>query len=434
MIEGGYSVRAFYLFVVGITAIVVITPRTSSAQGVIISAGGPVHRAMGGASTAAPTSAISALYWNPATISGLEHSELEVGFDVLFTEHSVASSIVTVDSSISGHTDADPGTFLVPNVGWTYRLRQHPSLTFGLGVNAVAGFKTNLRADPSNPVLSPPPFGLGNVSSEASFISLTPVLACAVSDQLSLAVGPVITTGQVGIEPFIFNPPNADGQYASGQASRYHWGGGVQAGVYYIHNCDWHLGASIKSPSWMETFEFYSVDENGLPRLLRTEIDLPMIVSIGASYSGFENWLFALDARYFDYENTKGFGEPAAFDSTAAVPGLDWSSVMAVALGVQRKLGEKVYLRVGYTYNQSPIRESESFFNTASILCYEHTLSCGMSYQLSEQLALNLGYSHYFENSRTGPISLPGVGVVPGSSITNASSADFLSFGVIMRM
>ncbi len=44
-----------------------------SAQGVILSAGGPVHRGMGGASTAAPISAVGANYWNPATISGLEH-------------------------------------------------------------------------------------------------------------------------------------------------------------------------------------------------------------------------------------------------------------------------------------------------------------------------------------------------------------------------
>ena len=35
-------------------------------QGAIVSAGGPVHRGMGGASTAAPLSALSALYWNPA--------------------------------------------------------------------------------------------------------------------------------------------------------------------------------------------------------------------------------------------------------------------------------------------------------------------------------------------------------------------------------
>lgn len=260
------------------------------------------------------------------------------------------------------------------------------------------------------------------------------MLSYAIANRLSVAIGPVITTGQVGVEPFIFDSANPNGTYSSGRATRYHWGGGVQAGVYYIHDCNWHLGASIKSPSWMETFEFYGSDQDGLPRLLHADLDLPMILSVGVAYKGFEDWLFALDARYIDYKNTDGFGDTATYDATGALGGLDWSSVMAVAMGVQKKFGEKLYLRAGYTYNQSPIRNSESFFNTASVLFYEHMLSCGMSYQLHEKLAVNLGYSHYFENSRTGPIVLPGIGAVPGSSITNTVTADFLSIGVVMRL
>ncbi len=373
---------------------------------------------------------MSALYWNPATISGLKHSELEFGLDVLFTDHDVASSV----GPFSGRTEAEPGTFPVPNIGWTYQMQKHPALTFGLGMNSVAGFKTNLPADPTNPVLAPPPVGLGLVSSEGTFFNITPVLSYALGERLSVAAGPVISTGQVGFQPFIFDAANANGTYSSGLATRYHWGGGFQAGAYYIHDCNWHFGASFKSPSWMEQFEFYGTDQNGLPRELHADIDLPMIVSLGAAFNGWENWLIALDARYIDYANADGFGDAATFDATGALGGLDWSSVMAVALGVQRKFGDKLYLRAGYTYNQSPIRNSESFFNTASVLFYEHMLSCGLSYQLQEKVAVSVAYSHYFENSRTGPIVLPGVGPVPGSSITNTMSADFVSFGVVMRL
>jgi long-chain fatty acid transport protein len=247
-------------------------------------------------------------------------------------------------------------------------------------------------------------------------------------------MGPVITSGQVAIEPFIFDALNANGTYSSGRATRYHWGGGAQVGMYYIHDCNWRLGASLKSPSWMEEFEFYGSDANGLPRVLHADIDLPMIVSVGLGYTTLENWLIALDARYIDYKNTDGFGDPARFDATGALSGLDWSSVMSTALGVQRKLGERLYLRAGYTFNQSPIRNSESFFNTASVLFYEHMLSCGLSYQLNEKLAVSGGYSHYFESSRTGPIVHPFFGEIPGSSITNTMSANFLSFGVLMRL
>ena len=398
------------------------------AQGAIVSAGGPVHRGMGGASTAAPLSALGALYWNPATISGLEHTELEVGLDVLFTNHRVSSSV----GGFSGSTEADAGTFPVPNFGLVYHFEDSP-LTFGLGVNAIAGFKTNLAADPTNPILSPQPTGLGRVSSEATFLQLAPVLSYSLSDRVSIAAGPIITSAQVGLEPFTFDSANTNGTYPSGRATRYHWGGGFQTGVYYIPDDCWHLGASFKSPSWMETFEFFGQDQTGAPRVMNANIDLPMIVSVGTAYSGFEKWLFAVDGRYIDYKHADGFGDPATFDATGSLSGLDWSSVFALAMGAQRALGDRVFLRGGYTYNQNPIQDGESFFNVASPLIYQHMLSVGGSYKLNDKLAVNVGYSHYLDNSVSGPIVFPGIGAIPGSSVTNELAANFLSFGILLQ-
>ena len=408
---------------------IVVGSSVCHGQGVLVSAGGPVHRGMGGASTAAPVSASGSLYWNPATISGLQDPELEFGVDLLFTDHRVDSTF----GAFSGSTEADPGTFPVPNVGWVHK-GDNPAVTFGLGIHSVAGLKTNLPSDPTNPVLAPPlAGGLGRVSSEATFLQIAPVLSVACSDRFSVAAGPIITTAQVGLEPFVFDAANGDGTYASGRATRYHWGGGLQAGVYYVHENGCHAGASLKSPSWMERFEFYGVDETGLPRTLHAKIDLPLILSVGLAYSGLPDWTFALDTRYIDYENADGFGDPATFDATGRLSGLDWSSVVAVAAGVQRSLGKRIFLRGGYTYNSNPISDGESFFNIASPLIYQHMLSVGGSYKLNDKLAVNVGYSHYFENSVVGPIFSPAIGAVPGSSVTNHLTANFLSFGVVMR-
>src|SRR5690606_7071178 len=133
---------------------------------------GPVNRSMGGASTAAPIDALGALYWNPATISGLPTSQTDFGLDVLMANQTVSSSA----GPFSGSTDAEAGAFPIPNVGWVHHLHDSP-FTLGLGLNAIAGFKTNLMADPTNPVLMPSPTGLGRVSSEASFLQLAPVIS-----------------------------------------------------------------------------------------------------------------------------------------------------------------------------------------------------------------------------------------------------------------
>ncbi|QDT13390.1 OmpP1/FadL family transporter [Stieleria marina] len=397
-------------------------------QGIIISAGGPVHRSMGGASTAAPTSAIGALYWNPATISGMEKGELEVGLDLLSTDHQVQSTF----GPFEGSTDADPGVLPVPNFGWV-----HPILgsrwTLGLGVNSVAGFKTSLSADPTNPVLAPQPTGLGGVNSEATFLQITPVLSYAATDRLSFAAGPLITTGQLGIDPFVFDGVNADSTYSSGRAAKYHWGGGFQAGAFYTGQNGVNLGASIKSPTWMEQFEFQGKDENGLPRTLTADFDLPLIVSVGAALTSYQDWLFAVDARFIDYANTDGLGDSATFQADGSLKGLDWSSIFALSMGAQRRINERIQLRCGYTFNQNPIRNSESFYNVASPLIYQHLLSVGASYNLCRDVSINTAYSHYFENTREGPIVSPASGPVAGTSVTNRLSADVFSFGVTMR-
>jgi long-chain fatty acid transport protein len=380
---------------------------------------------MGGASVAAPIDSIGAIYWNPASISGLNSSELAFGLDVLWSQQTVSSSL----GPFQGETDSNNGTFPIPNIGWVYK-SGIPNVTLGLGVNAVGGFKTNLPADPTNLALAPSPVGLGAVNSQAQFLQLAPVLSYAVTDRLSIAAGPTIVTGELQLDPFVLASPNADGTYPSGRASEYEWGGGVQTGVYYIVSDAWRVGASFKSTQWLSPFRFNGEDENGLPREMTADFDLPMVLSIGTSYAGFENWLFALDVRYFDFSNTAGFGDAAVFQSDASLGGLDWSSVIATALGVQRRFGETLALRGGYTYNQSPIQDSEAFANIASALFYEHMLSGGFSYTPNRNLSFNAAYSHLFENTLTGPLVSPIGGPIDGSSFSSSMYANFLSAGI----
>jgi len=408
-------------------SVVVATAQVTFAQGAIVSAGGPVHRAMGGASTAAPVSAIGSLYWNPATISGLGRGELEVGLGFLNTDHQVESTF----GVLSGSTEGDPGSFPVPNFGWVHQTAA-PKWTVGLGVNSVAGFKTGLPADPTNPVLAPQPTGLGKVSSEASFLHISPVVSYAATDRLSLAVGPLIGVGQVGLEPFVFDSANGDGSYPSGHATRYHWGGGVQAGLFYRGEDGWSVGASVKSPTWVEEFEFDGQDENGLPRTMTADIDLPLIVSVGAARAYRDDLVVACDVRFIDYAGADGFGDSATFEPDGSLQGLDWSSVLAAAVGVQRRVGKRIHLRAGYTYNQNPVADRESFFNIETPLYYQHMLSTGFSYSFCRDVAVNFAYSHFFENTRRGPI-FSTAGPVPNSSVTNRMSAEMFSFGVLMR-
>ena len=235
---------------------------------------------------------------------------------------------------------------------------------------------------------------------------------------------------------FLVSPDNADGDpptYPSGRGSRYHWGAGFQLGVYYITDNCWHLGFSLKSPQWFEKIRFHTEDELGRPRRESVQFDYPMILSFGSAYSGFKNWLFACDVRYFDYENTAGYGDAAAFDGTGRVTGLGWRSVVSVHTGAQYKVNERLYLRMGYQYNDNPIGTDQVFFNVASPLIIQHVASLGMTCHLSQNLHMSMAYVHGFENRSTGPMNVAGIGPVPGTNVESAVSADALSVGFTLQ-
>ena len=410
---------------------------TVHAQGIMLSHFGPVSASMGGASTAAPIEAMSALGWNPATISGLPNSELSFGLGLLLSDPVIESSIPGL---AAGSTGAEPGVLAVPNVGWVHRLND--VATIGLGVFSVGGFKINYPASLSNPVLAPVsndpglPGGLGSLYADAQFTQLAPVISLAVTERLSIGIGPTITTGQIVVDPLLLAAPNdADNSgiptYPSGRGTRFGWGGGAQLGMYYITDVGMHFGASIKSPQWMEDFRVHTENELGLPYAAKFKFDLPMIISVGTAYAGIEDLVLAVDLRYFDYRNTDGFGNHG-YDPYGALTGLSWTNQFALAAGMQYRLTDHLRARAGYTYNTSPFSDADTFYNVASPLNYQHQLGLGLSCDLSDCVAFHLSYTHYFEYDSTGPIILP-TGAIPGSSVTNRASADIGTLGVTVR-
>lgn len=404
-------------------------------QGLLLPSLGPVDRSMGGAGTAAPLDAIGSITHNPATMSALPSSEVSFGMEMLLADVEVSSSIPGIGA---GTSSAEPGTVPIPQFGWVHQT-PNSAVTYGVAMVGVGGFKSNFGASLTNPVFAPPsntvgvPGGFGSVFTQANFFEIMPSVSIALTDRLSIGFGPTITTGELILDPNIFAAPDdADGsgvaRYPEGRGTRYAWGGGAQAGIYYITDNYWHMGASIRSPQWMEPFRFKSQTEIGLPQVNEVKFDLPMVVSIGAAYSGFERWVFASDVRFVDYKNADGFNGHG-FNADGSLRGLGFSSVLIAAVGSQFKVNDSFYLRSGYSYNQSPIKDSETSYNIASSLHYQHIVNAGCSLYVSPNASLNLAYSYLLPSEKSGSIILP-TGTIPGSNVTTKIDAHFVSFGV----
>lgn len=422
----------------------------ANGQGIALDGAGPINRSMGGAATAAPIDATGALLWNPATISGLPSSEIALGLELLMPTEHLGSSIAPgalgggfPPIALSDSTGGEPGASPIPSMAWVHKV-EDSRWTYGLGMFGIAGFSVNYPGSLTNPVLAPQNNqpggfgGMGHIYADAQFFQIVPTVSYALTEKLSLGVGPTATIGRLMADPLPFvSPDDADGsltaRYPAGCSTRYAWGGGFQAGLYYITDHSWQFGFTFKSPQWFEPFRFHTVDELGIPRQESVRFDYPMILSLGTAYTGLERWLLACDVRYFDYRNTSGFGTPAGFSESGAVTGLGWNSIVSVHLGAQYQATQRLLLRMGYEFNENPIGSDEVFFNVASPLIIQHIVSTGLSYDLTEQVRLSLAYLHGFENTVTGPMQAPGIGPIPGTSVTSRVSADAVALGINVR-
>ena len=420
------------------------------AQGIALSGVGPVNRAMGGASTAAPIDAAGAIHWNPASISGMKRSEMAFGMELLLPTERISSSIEAgalgggfPPVRLAGSNRGEPGVAPIPTVALVHK-SEDSYWTYGLGVFGIAGFRVNYPSSATNPVLMPQNNapggfgGLGRTRAEAEYLQIAPTASLALTERLSVGFAPTVTLALLSADPLVFAAPDdADGSgvptYPPAGGTRRHWGAGFQVGVFYILDDSWRLGFSLKSPQWFESFRCKTEDELGAPRSASVDFDYPMILSLGTAYRGGRDWLLACDVRYFDYRNTDGFGDPAAFAADGRVIGLGWRSVFSIHTGLQYRASDRLHLRLGYQYNDNPIRAGDTFFNSATPLIIQHVVSTGLSWSLTDSLSLSLAYLHGFENRSVGPIVAPGVGGLAGTSVTTETSADALNLGLTVQ-
>ena len=398
--------------------------------GITQSGAGPINRSMAGASTAAPLDASGALYWNPATISGLQQSELEFGSEILYPETRLSSRIPGLGA---GSDRGDDGVFIVPSVGLVYK-PECSQWTFGMGLVAAGGFGTNYPASRTNPILTAqPPFGvgLGSVYSNFQLLQLVPTASLQLTPHLSVGMAPTVDLANLSADPGVLSAPNPNGQFPSVTHGHTTWGAGFQAGAYYTTDAGWNFGASFKSPQWFEPFRYYTTDSRGRPETLKLHFDYPMIVSVGTAYTGMEGWTFAGDLRFIDYHNANGF-QTAGFGANGAVRGLGFDSIFVAAVGAQYQATDALSVRMGYSYNTNPIPNENTLFNAASPVILQHTLYAGASYKVTPAFVLSMAYAHAFDNSITGPLVTP-AGPVPGSSVTSQVSADTFMFGATVK-
>ncbi len=377
---------------------------SAAAQGIIFPSTGARHRAMAGASTAYPIDAAGATYWNPSAMAAMDDGQVFVGVDLLYANTFLDSGVVATGAF--GSNRSDSGLSGAPSFAVVTR-PENSTFTYGVGVFGIVGRTIDFPGSDVNPVLRPydPPnsFGFGPVSSRSSGLTIAPMMSKQLTDLIAVGVGAQMTSLSVAVDPAFFADRLPSGIFPPATQGRSYWGAGFQAGILVTPSSMWNFGASYKSRTFFEPFDFNSKDGRGRAIPLSIELSFPWIVSFGAAYKGIDKMIVTFDLRHLAYDNAKLFGDPPAEG------GLGWTSIWALALGGERKLNEMFSVQAGLAMNGNPIPDTATLLNIQFPAINKYSISGGASVALTERVDITGAIVYGFLHTNRGTIlEIPG--------------------------
>lgn len=316
---------------------------------------------MGGAVVAAPQDA-GTILTNPAGLATLEMTEFrsDMGFGFL-----------NPPRKANGYT-SDSDLYLMPAGALAFRVND--KLTLGMGMAGLSGMGVDF-ADIA------PLAGNQVVVTTKQFYKIAPGFGYKVNDKLN--IGAALNIDYQSLAMY-----NNNFQLPQNQV----FGFGATLGMTYQLTDTLRLGASYISEQDMDAFEWNTI--NGR---FEMTMNAPQTLQVGLAFMPNPGLLVEFDIKQIQFSEVLD-------KVTLKTPGGDqtmnfgWSDQTVYALGIQKRVSDKMTVRAGYNYGASPIDPEDVVNNIGSLAVTEHHLSLGMTRQMTERASVSLSYAHAFNN------------------------------------
>lgn len=372
----------------------------------------------------------SAIFFNPALISRLAGTQMEIGTTLLVPSRQFTSA------ETGRRTDTKDSVFFPSTLFVTHRFSDR--LSAGLGVFSPFGLGTDWGDGWEGRYLA--------TRSEMTTVAVNPVASLRVTRNLAVAAGIDIlyldTTlerkinlngvnaamgGSLGTGPF----PDV-GQKFSGNGT----GIGFNLGVLYDVAPSLSLGVSYRSKITAGIKGKGSFDKQ-VPGLLtdspgRADLNLPQQVFAGVSYSGFDPLTLEAAVRWEDWSSFRDL--TVRFDNgTSSSTRKNWKSAFAYAVGASYRLNPTVSLLAGYLYSDTPVPDDA--FEPSIPDADTHLFSTGAlfnfgRYRISFAYAFQMLDARTKNNTLGDPFARNGAGAATG---TYRSGVHMVSTGLAVK-
>lgn len=338
----------------------------------------------------------SAIEYNPAGLTQLNGTNIYGGATVLIPS-------TTYESPSGQSEDTEFQVFFAPHFYACSDLKTR-DFRFGLGIFS--------------------PFGIGgrqwsedgltryvSLENNVLTVSANPTVAYRVSPKLSVGLGVSYMISHIDAERKI-DQSAVGGNDGESLLKGDGGGWGYNFGLLFKPDDRWSLGLAYRSRIKVD----YSGDleiKKIAPALqpifggsyfktsIHTASNFPEVVSLGAAFRPNRNWTISLDLEWFgwssfDESTLQVENKVPAAGITDQTTLLGWKDVWTIKVGAEYKITEKLSLRGGYAYIQSPIPDlTLDPSNPDSI---QHYFSVGLGYKTGKYILDFFYMAGFFED------------------------------------
>ncbi|OUR72225.1 long-chain fatty acid transporter [Methylophaga sp. 41_12_T18] len=349
------------------------------------------------AGSAAVAEDASTIFFNPAGLTQLKHTEIDVGVHYIkpkssFTDDGSKLSPAAGGAFLTGSGDDAGKEALVPNLYYAQPLND--KVVVGLGINAPFGLVTEYDDTWKGRYHA--------VKSDLMTININPTIAFKATDKLSFGFG--LDLQYVDVEltqmadlgaKFFASPQSADG---SVKLTADDWSWGYNLGLTYQLQPATRLGLAYRSKI------SHTVKGDGklksatgaivFDEKLEARMTVPESLSFAVHHEINNQWSIMADATWTRWSRFQALiitSENGNFNENKEEK---WENTMRYGIGVDYKHNDKWTFRSGIAYDESPVSDD---YRTARIPGNDRKwLSVGASYQLQDNIIIDAGYTHLF--------------------------------------
>ena len=369
-------------------------------NGIVQAGNGMVAHGLGGAGLSNAGEAMAG-FDNPALISQTGDS-LSVGFSIFMPDRTVDTTAVGGSAVTS-----DSKMFSIPQVAFTTAIND--KMSWGVMVNALGGMNSDYRSDPFG---TP---GSAGQTVNLQGIIVAPTMSYALNKDLALGASLII-----GYETLTTRNLFGQGAFGTNEGSAMAYG--VKLGADWKINDGVSIGGMIQPKLSADEISYFKNFLSGFGFTGDAALTLPNEIGVGGKFAVGKDTDIVADVLWYQWSDVDVFEF------------FGWEDQVVYKIGAEFRTSDKLALRVGFNYGESPIQGGNRTGNNAQDAAFanypfpaisETHFTVGLGYKMDKNMEINAYYLYSPEATQTAstPSFTSGPTIPAGTEISMTQNA-----------